>query len=119
MMHCISEDGMMRRRTSGNGRSGYRAESGEIRVQRTGREKWSEVIFVPRNGRTQKFSSSKIALKPSTLGSTDTDPEPTTAPSVPDGSKVENSITAEKADGSAFTILNVEKSTATVHGGKH
>lgn len=57
-----------------------------------------EVIFVPRNG------------------STDTDPEPTTAPSVPDGSKVENSITAEKADGSAFTMFNVEKSTATVHG---
>lgn len=75
-----------------------------------------EVIFVPRNGRTQKFSSSKIALKPPTLGSTDTDPEPTTAPSVPDGSKVENSITAEKADGSAFTMFNVEKSTATVHG---
>lgn len=61
-----------------------------------------EVIFVPRNGRTQKFSSSKIALKLPTLGSTDTDPEPTTAPSVPDGSKVENSITAEKADGSAI-----------------
>lgn len=75
-----------------------------------------EVIFVPRNGRTQKFSSSKIALKLLTLGSTDTDPEPTTAPSVPDGSKVENSITAEKADGSAFTMFNVEKSTATVHG---
>lgn len=75
-----------------------------------------EVIFVPRNGRTQKFSSSKIALKLQTLGSTDTDPEPTTAPSVPDGSKVENSITAEKADGSAFTMFNVEKSTATVHG---
>lgn len=75
-----------------------------------------EVIFVPRNGRTQKFSSSKIALKLPTLGSTDTDPEPTTAPSVPDGSKVENSITAEKADGSAFTMFNVEKSTATVHG---
>lgn len=32
------------------------------------------------------------------------------------GSKVENSITAEKADGSAFTMFNVEKSTATVHG---
>lgn len=75
-----------------------------------------EVIFVPRNGRTQKFSSSKIALQLPTLGSTDTDPEPTTAPSVPDGSKVENSITAEKADGSAFTMFNVEKSTATVHG---
>ena len=75
-----------------------------------------EVIFVPRNGRTQKFSSSKIALKLPTLGSTDTDPEPTTAPSVPDGSKVENSITAEKAGGSAFTMFNVEKSTATVHG---
>lgn len=75
-----------------------------------------EVIFVPRNGRTQKFSSSKIALKLPTLGSTDTDPEPTTAPFVPDGSKVENSITAEKADGSAFTMFNVEKSTATVHG---
>lgn len=75
-----------------------------------------EVIFVPRNGRTQKFSSSKIARKLPTLGSTDTDPEPTTAPSVPDGSKVENSITAEKADGSAFTMFNVEKSTATVHG---
>lgn len=75
-----------------------------------------EVIFVPRNGRTQKFSSSKIELKLPTLGSTDTDPEPTTAPSVPDGSKVENSITAEKADGSAFTMFNVEKSTATVHG---
>ena len=75
-----------------------------------------EVIFVPRNGRTQKFSSSKIALKLPTLGSTDTDPEPTTAPSVPDGSKVENSITAEKADGSAFTMFNVEKSTAPVHG---
>lgn len=75
-----------------------------------------EVIFVPRNGRTQKFSSSKIALNLPTLGSTDTDPEPTTAPSVPDGSKVENSITAEKADGSAFTMFNVEKSTATVHG---
>lgn len=75
-----------------------------------------EVIFVPRNGRTQKFSSSKIALKLPTLGSTDTDPEPTTAPSVPDGSKVENSITAEKEDGSAFTMFNVEKSTATVHG---
>ena len=75
-----------------------------------------EVIFVPRNGRTQKFSSSKIALKLPTLGSTDTDPEPTTAASVPDGSKVENSITAEKADGSAFTMFNVEKSTATVHG---
>lgn len=75
-----------------------------------------EVIFVPRNGRTQKFSSSKIAPKLPTLGSTDTDPEPTTAPSVPDGSKVENSITAEKADGSAFTMFNVEKSTATVHG---
>lgn len=75
-----------------------------------------EVIFVPRNGRTQKFSSSEIALKLPTLGSTDTDPEPTTAPSVPDGSKVENSITAEKADGSAFTMFNVEKSTATVHG---
>lgn len=75
-----------------------------------------EVIFVPRDGRTQKFSSSKIALKLPTLGSTDTDPEPTTAPSVPDGSKVENSITAEKADGSAFTMFNVEKSTATVHG---
>lgn len=75
-----------------------------------------EVIFVPKNGRTQKFSSSKIALKLPTLGSTDTDPEPTTAPSVPDGSKVENSITAEKADGSAFTMFNVEKSTATVHG---
>lgn len=75
-----------------------------------------EVIFVPRNGRTQKFSSSKIALKLPTLGSTDTDPEPITAPSVPDGSKVENSITAEKADGSAFTMFNVEKSTATVHG---
>lgn len=75
-----------------------------------------EVIFVPRNGRTQKFSSSIIALKLPTLGSTDTDPEPTTAPSVPDGSKVENSITAEKADGSAFTMFNVEKSTATVHG---
>lgn len=75
-----------------------------------------EVIFVPRNGRTQKFSSSKIALKLPTLGSTDTDPEPTTAPSVPDGSKVENSITAEKTDGSAFTMFNVEKSTATVHG---
>lgn len=75
-----------------------------------------EVIFVSRNGRTQKFSSSKIALKLPTLGSTDTDPEPTTAPSVPDGSKVENSITAEKADGSAFTMFNVEKSTATVHG---
>lgn len=75
-----------------------------------------EVIFVPRNGRTQKFSSSKIALKLPTLGSTDTDPESTTAPSVPDGSKVENSITAEKADGSAFTMFNVEKSTATVHG---
>lgn len=75
-----------------------------------------EVIFVPRNGRTQKFSSSKIALKLPTLGSTDTDPEPTTAPSVPAGSKVENSITAEKADGSAFTMFNVEKSTATVHG---
>lgn len=75
-----------------------------------------EVIFVPRNGRTQKFSSSKIALKLPTLGSTDTDPEPTTAPSVPDGSEVENSITAEKADGSAFTMFNVEKSTATVHG---
>ena len=75
-----------------------------------------EVIFVPRNGRTQKFSSSKIAQKLPTLGSTDTDPEPTTAPSVPDGSKVENSITAEKADGSAFTMFNVEKSTATVHG---
>ena len=75
-----------------------------------------EVIFVPRNGRTQKFSSSKIALKLPTLGSTDTDPEPTTAPSVPDGSKVENSITAQKADGSAFTMFNVEKSTATVHG---
>ena len=75
-----------------------------------------EVIFVPRNGRTQKFSSSKIALKLPTLGSTDTDPEPTTAPSVPDGSKVENSITAEKADGSAFTMFNVEKSTATVNG---
>ena len=75
-----------------------------------------EVIFVPRNGRTQKFSSSKIALTLPTLGSTDTDPEPTTAPSVPDGSKVENSITAEKADGSAFTMFNVEKSTATVHG---
>lgn len=75
-----------------------------------------EVIFVPRNGRTQKFSSSKIALKLPTLGSTDTDPEPTTAPSVLDGSKVENSITAEKADGSAFTMFNVEKSTATVHG---
>ena len=75
-----------------------------------------EVIFVPRNGRTQKFSSSKIALKLPTLESTDTDPEPTTAPSVPDGSKVENSITAEKADGSAFTMFNVEKSTATVHG---
>lgn len=75
-----------------------------------------EVIFVPRNGRTQKFSSSKIALKLPTLGSTDTDPEPTTAPSVPDGSKVENSITAEKADGSAFTMFNVEKFTATVHG---
>ena len=75
-----------------------------------------EVIFVPRNGRTQKFSSSKIALKLPTLGSTDTDPEPTTAPSVPDGSKVENSITAEKADGSAFTMFNVEKPTATVHG---
>ena len=75
-----------------------------------------EVIFVPRNGRTQKFSSSKIALKLPTLGSTDTDPEPTTAPSVPDGSKVENSLTAEKADGSAFTMFNVEKSTATVHG---
>lgn len=75
-----------------------------------------EVIFVPRNKRTQKFSSSKIALKLPTLGSTDTDPEPTTAPSVPDGSKVENSITAEKADGSAFTMFNVEKSTATVHG---
>lgn len=75
-----------------------------------------EVIFVPRNGRTQKFSSSKIALKLPTLGSTDADPEPTTAPSVPDGSKVENSITAEKADGSAFTMFNVEKSTATVHG---
>ena len=75
-----------------------------------------EVIFVPRNGRTQKFSSSKIALKLPTLGSTDTDPEPTTAPSVPDGSKVENSITAEKADGSVFTMFNVEKSTATVHG---
>lgn len=75
-----------------------------------------EVIFVPRNGRTQKFSSSKIALKLPTLGSTDTDPEPTTAPSVPDRSKVENSITAEKADGSAFTMFNVEKSTATVHG---
>lgn len=75
-----------------------------------------EVIFVPRNGRTQKFSSSKIALKLPTLGSTDTDPEPTTASSVPDGSKVENSITAEKADGSAFTMFNVEKSTATVHG---
>ena len=75
-----------------------------------------EVIFVPRNGRTQKFSSSKIALKLPTLGSTDTDPEPTTAPSVPDGSKVENSIAAEKADGSAFTMFNVEKSTATVHG---
>lgn len=75
-----------------------------------------EVIFVPRNGRTQKFSSSKIALKLPTLGSTDTDPEPTTAPSVPNGSKVENSITAEKADGSAFTMFNVEKSTATVHG---
>lgn len=75
-----------------------------------------EVIFVPRNGRTQKFSSSKIALKLPTLGSTDTDPEPTTAPSVPDGSKVENSITAEKADGSAFTMFKVEKSTATVHG---
>lgn len=75
-----------------------------------------EVIFVPRNGRTQKFSSSKITLKLPTLGSTDTDPEPTTAPSVPDGSKVENSITAEKADGSAFTMFNVEKSTATVHG---
>ena len=75
-----------------------------------------EVIFVPRNGRTQKFSSSKIALKLPTLGSTDTDPEPTTAPSVPDGSKVENNITAEKADGSAFTMFNVEKSTATVHG---
>lgn len=75
-----------------------------------------EVIFVPRNGRTQKFSSSKIALKLPTLGSSDTDPEPTTAPSVPDGSKVENSITAEKADGSAFTMFNVEKSTATVHG---
>lgn len=75
-----------------------------------------EVIFVPRNGRTQKFSSSKIALKLPTLGSTDTDPELTTAPSVPDGSKVENSITAEKADGSAFTMFNVEKSTATVHG---
>ncbi|MCC2194627.1 hypothetical protein LKD73_00115 [Fusicatenibacter sp. CLA-AA-H241] len=75
-----------------------------------------EVIFVPRNGRTQKFSSSKIALKLPTLGSTDTDPEPTTAPSVPDGSKVENSITAEKADGSAFTMFNVEKSTATLHG---
>lgn len=75
-----------------------------------------EVIFVPRNGRTQKFSSSKIALKLPTLGSTDTDPEPTTAPSVSDGSKVENSITAEKADGSAFTMFNVEKSTATVNG---
>ena len=75
-----------------------------------------EVIFVPRNGRTQKFSSSKIALKLPTLGSTDTDPKPTTAPSVPDGSKVENSITAEKADGSAFTMFNVEKSTATVNG---
>ena len=75
-----------------------------------------EVIFVPRNGRTQKFSSSKIALKLPTLGSTDIDPEPTTAPSVPDGSKVENSITAEKADGSAFTMFNVEKSTATVNG---
>ena len=75
-----------------------------------------EVIFVPRNGRTLKFRSSKIALKLPTLGSTDTDPEPTTAPSVPDGSKVENSITAEKADGSAFTMFNVEKSTATVHG---
>ena len=79
-------------------------------------ENGQEVIFVPRNGRTQKFSSSKIALKLPTLGSTDTDPEPTTAPSVPDGSKVENSITAEKADGSAFTMFNVEKSTATVHG---
>ena len=29
---------------------------------------------------------------------------------------MENSITAEKADGSAFTMFNVEKSTATVHG---
>lgn len=74
-----------------NSRSAYPAE-----------KNGQEVIFVPRNGRTQKFSSSKIALKLPTLGSTDTDPEPTTAPSVPDGSKVENSITAEKADGSAI-----------------
>ena len=78
-----------------------------------------EVIFVPRNKRTQKFSSSKIALKLPTLetGTTDPGDKPgTTTPSVPEGTKAENSITAEKADGSAFTMFNVEKSTATVHG---
>lgn len=78
-----------------------------------------EVIFVPRNKRTQKFSSSKIALKLPTLatGSTDPGDKPgTTTPSVPEGTKAENSITAQKADGSVFSMFNVEKSTATVHG---
>ena len=75
-----------------------------------------EVLVALRNGRTQSFSKSKIALKLPTLGSTTTDPEPTTTPSIADGSKVENGITAEKADGVLFTMFNVGKSTATVNG---
>ena len=81
-----------------------------------------EVIFVPRNGRTQKFSSSKIALKLPTLGSTDTDPEPTTEPTETPDPDVTPSGTSKaqviKADGTEFGMFQISTFEAKVNGDK-
>lgn len=81
-----------------------------------------EVIFVPRNGRTQKFSSSKIALKLPTLGSTDTDPEPTTEPTETPDPDVTPSDTSKaqviKADGTEFGMFQISTFEAKVNGDK-
>lgn len=81
-----------------------------------------EVIFVPRNGRTQKFSSSKIALKLPTLGSTDTDPEPTTEPTETPDPDVTPSDTSKaqviKADGTEFGMFLISTFEAKVNGDK-
>lgn len=81
-----------------------------------------EVIFVSRNGRTQKFSSSKIALKLPTLGSTDTDPEPTTEPTETPDPDVTPSDTSKaqviKADGTEFGMFQISTFEAKVNGDK-
>lgn len=80
-----------------------------------------EVIFVPRNGRTQKFSSSKIALKLPTLGSTDTDPEPTTEPTETEFGMFQISTFEAKVNGDKIdlTVETTNKSFDKLYLGKN